>query len=70
MVAMHEKVRCWFSNDTSKPEVIVYRICEGTHRLKAAFRSGMTSLQFMVVSARSVGWESNKAVTLMFGHAF
>jgi len=48
------------------PEVIENRICEGTGCLKAALQCGMTSLQFMVASARSVGWGSNKAVTLLY----
>jgi len=53
-------------NDASKPEVMECKICEGTDRMKAALRSGMTSLQVMVALARSVGWGSNKAVTLMY----
>jgi len=42
------------------------KICEGTDHLKAALSSGMTSLQVMVSSARSVGWGINKAVTLLY----
>jgi hypothetical protein len=53
-------------NDTSKPEVIENKICEGTDRLKAALRSGMTSLQVMVASARSVGWGSSKGVKFLY----
>jgi hypothetical protein len=36
MVTLQEKVLCWFSNDALKPRVIVYKISEGTDRLKAA----------------------------------
>jgi hypothetical protein len=66
MVTLHEKLLCWFSIDTSKPEVIENTICEVTDRLKAALRSGMTSLQVMVASARSICWGRNKAVTLLY----
>jgi len=45
--------------------VIENSICEGTDFLKAALRSGVTSLQVVVVSARSVSWGSNEAVTLL-----
>jgi len=45
MVTVHEKVQCWFSNNASKPEVVEYNICEGADCVKAALRSGMTSLQ-------------------------
>jgi hypothetical protein len=34
--------------------------------LKAVLRSGRTSLQVMVASARSVGWGSNEAVSLLY----
>ena len=66
MVTMHENVERWFLNDASKPEVMECKICEGTDRMKAALRSGMTSLQVMVALARSVGWGSNKALTLLY----
>jgi len=66
MVTLHEKVQCWFWNDTSKPKVIEYKICEGTDCLKATLQRGITSLQVMVASARSVGCGSNKAVTLLY----
>jgi hypothetical protein len=39
--------------------------CEGTDRLQAALQSGMTSLQVIIASARSVGWGSNETVTLL-----
>ena len=63
MVTEHEKVQYLFPNDASKPEVIEKKICEGTDFLNSALQSDMTSLQVMVVSARSVGWGSNKAGT-------
>jgi hypothetical protein len=66
MVTLHEKLQCSFSNDTSKPEVIAKKICQGTDCLKAAFRSGITSLQVMVASERIVGWGSQEAVTLLY----
>jgi hypothetical protein len=46
--------------------VIENRICEGTDCLKATLSSGVTSLQVIIASARSVGWGSNEAVTLLF----
>jgi len=42
------------------------KICRGTNRLKAALRSGVTSPQVMVASARSVSRGSNEAVTLLY----
>ena len=49
-----------------KARVIENRICEGTDCLKAALSSGVTSLQVVVVSARSVSRGSNEAVTLLY----
>ena len=49
--------------DATKPGVIENRICEGTDCLKAALSGGVTSLQVVVVSARSVSRGSNAAVT-------
>jgi len=48
-----------------KPKVIKNKICEGTDCLNDALSSGMTSLQVMVTSARSVGWGKNGEVTLL-----
>jgi len=42
------------------------KICDGTDHLNTTLSSGMTSLQLMVGSARSVGWGSNEAVTLLY----
>jgi hypothetical protein len=39
--------------------------CEGTDHLKATLQSGVTSLQVIIASARSVGWGSNETVTLL-----
>ena len=58
-------LQCWSYYDTTKPGVIENRICEGTDCLKGALSSGVTSLQVVVVSARSVNWGSNEAVTLL-----
>jgi len=52
--------------NATKPQVIKNKICEGTDPLKAALRSGMTSLQMIVAFARSVGWGSNEAVPLLY----
>jgi len=41
------------------------KIFEGTDSLKAAIRSGMTGVRVSVALARSVGWGSNKAMTLL-----
>jgi len=53
-------VQCWLYYDATKPGVIENRICEGTACLKAALSSGVTSLQVVVVSARSVSRGSMK----------
>jgi hypothetical protein len=66
VITLQGNLQCWFSNDATKPQVIETNICEGTDCLKAALSSGMTSLQVMVASARSVGWGSNEAVTLLY----
>jgi hypothetical protein len=54
------KVQCWFQCDATKPGVIENRSCEGTDCLKAALSNGVTSLQVMVASARSVSRGSMK----------
>jgi len=54
MATLQEKLKYWFKYDTTKPGVIENRICKGTNCLKAALSSGVTSLQVMVASARSV----------------
>jgi hypothetical protein len=41
-------------------------MCEGTECLNAALSSGMTNQQVVVVHARSVGWGSNEAMTLLY----
>jgi len=46
--------------------VIENRICEGADCLKAALSSGMTSLQVVVVSARSVSRGSIEVMTLLY----
>jgi len=55
-------MHCWFSYDATEPGVIekVLIDSEGTDCLKAALSSGMTSLQVVVVSARSVSRWSMK----------
>ena len=65
MATVQEKLQCWFYYDATKPVVIENRNCEGTDCLKAALSSGVTSLQVVVVSARSVSRGSNEAVTLL-----
>jgi len=59
------KVQGWFYYDLTNLVVIENRICEGADCLKAALSSGVTSLQVVVVSARSVSWGSNETVTLL-----
>jgi len=66
MATVQEKVQCWFCYDATKPGVIENRIWKGSNCLKAALSSGVTSLQVMVVSARSVSRGSNEAVTLLY----
>ena len=46
--------------------MIENRICDGADCLKAALSSGVTSLQVVVVSGRSVSRRSNGAVTLLY----
>jgi hypothetical protein len=41
-------------------------ICESPGRLIAALQSGMTSLQVIIASGRSVGWGSNETLTLLY----
>jgi len=53
-------------HDATNPQMIENKICEGTDCLKAALSSGMTSLQVMVACARSMGWGSNEAVSLLY----
>jgi hypothetical protein len=55
MVIQQEKLQCWFYYEAAKPQVIENKICEGIVYLITALPSGMTSLQVMVASARSVG---------------
>jgi len=59
-------VQCWFHYDSTKPGVIENRICKGTDCLKAALSSGVTSLQVVVVSVRSVSRGSDEAVTMLY----
>jgi len=66
MATVQENVQYWFYCDVTNPGVIEYRICEGTDCLKAALSSGVTNLQVMVVSARSVSCGTNEAVTLLY----
>ena len=61
-----QEVLYWLYYDATKPQVTKNNICEGTDHLNAALSSGMTSLQAMVASARSVSWGSNEAVTLLY----
>ena len=60
MATVQEKVQCWFQYVATKPGVIENRSCEGTDCLKAALGSGVTSIQVMVASARSVSRGSMK----------
>ena len=65
MVTVQVKVQFLFYYDATKPGVIENMICEGTDCLKATVSSVVTSLQVVVVLARSVSWGSNEAVTLL-----
>jgi hypothetical protein len=58
-------LHCWLYDDT-KPQVIGNKIYEGTDCLKAALQSGMTSLQVIVGSVKSVGWGSNETLALLY----
>ena len=60
MATVQENVQCWFYYDATNPGVIENRICEGADCLKAALSSGVTSLQVVVVTARSVSRGSMK----------
>jgi len=66
MATVQEKIKYWFYYDATKPGVIKNRICEGTDCLKAALSSVVSNLQVVFVSARSVSWGSNEAVTLLY----
>jgi len=65
MITLQEIVLCWFYYDDTKPGVIEKSFCEGADCLKAALSSGVTSLQVVVVSARSVSGGNIEAVTLL-----
>jgi len=60
------KVHCCFKYDAIKPEVKEKKKCEDTDCLKAALGSGLTRLQVMVASSRSVSRGSSEAVTLPY----
>jgi len=60
MATQLEVMQCWFYYDVTKPGVIDNRIVEGTDCLEAALSSGVTSLQVIFVSARSVSRGSMK----------
>jgi len=60
MATVQEKLQCWFYYDATKPGVAENKVCEGADCLKAALSSSVTSLQVVVVSARSVSWGSMK----------
>jgi len=66
MATVQEKLMYWFQYDATKPGVIENRICEGTDCLKVALSSGMTSVQVVVASAKSISCGSNEAVTLLY----
>jgi hypothetical protein len=66
MVTLHEKVQFWFWCNAVNLRVMENKFCEGTDHLKAALRSGVTSLNVMFASARSVGCGLSKAVTLLY----
>jgi len=66
MATLEEKLQCCLKHDATKPQVIENKICEGTDCLKAALCIGVTNLQVMFASARSLGWASNEAVTLLY----
>ena len=59
-------MNCCFLYHPTKPQMIVNKSCEGNDCVNVAFSSCMTSLQGMVPSARSVGYGSNAAVTLLY----
>jgi len=63
MATLQGIVYCWFYYDATKRGVIENRICEVTECLKAALSNGVTSLQVMVASARSVSCGCDEAVT-------
>jgi len=65
MATLQDKDQCYFKYNTTKPDVIENRICEGIDCLNATLSSDMTSLQAKVASARIVGRESKG---LMFLH--
>jgi hypothetical protein len=48
------------------PQVIENKICVGTDHWNAALSSGMTSLQLMVASVRSVACGKSEAVTFLY----
>jgi hypothetical protein len=60
-----ENLQCLFKYDATKPDVIDYKICEGTDCLKAAISSGVSSLHVMVASARGVSIEADSWLYLV-----
>jgi hypothetical protein len=60
MATLQEILKYWFYCVATKPGVIENKSCNGTDCLKAALSSGITNLQVMVASARSVSRGSMK----------
>jgi len=63
---LQEKVHCWLQHNATKCKVIENQIFEGTDCLKAAWSSGVTSLEGIVAPARIVDWRSNEKVSLLY----
>jgi hypothetical protein len=66
MTTLQENLQFCFHYDATKPNVIENKIREGTDCLKAALSSGMTSVQFLVASAKSVSCWSLESEALLY----
>jgi len=65
-VTLQEEVHCCLQYNATKCKVIENKICEGTDCLKAAWSSGVTSLEGIVAPARVVDWRSNDKMSLLY----
>jgi len=65
-VTLHEEVHCCLQYNGTKCKAIENKICEDTDCLKAAWSSGVKSLEGIVAPASVVDWRSNDKLSLLY----